>query len=97
MTIRLISSGIVRSKLRSPDSTWPTGIPSRAAQSAAARVELTSPGTRTRSGRSSRSTGSSRSSTRAVCSPWLPEPTPSMWSGSGTPSSSKKTSDIARS
>ena len=28
---------------------------------------------------------------------WLPEPTPSMWSGSGTPSSSKKISDIARS
>ena len=27
----------------------------------------------------------------------VPEPTPSMWSGSGTPSSSKKTSDIARS
>ncbi len=31
-TTRLISSGIVRSKLRSPDSTWPTAIPSFAAQ-----------------------------------------------------------------
>ena len=34
---------------------------------------------------------------RAVCSAWLPEPTSSMWSGSGTPSSSRKTSDIIRS
>ena len=32
-TIRLISSGIVRSKLRRPDSTWATGIPSFAAVS----------------------------------------------------------------
>ena len=70
VTTRLISSGIERSKLRRPDSTWPTGIPSRAAHSAAARVELTSPGTSTRSGRSSPSTGSSRSITRAVCSAW---------------------------
>ncbi len=67
------------------------------AQSAAASVELTSPGTTTRSGRSSRRTGSRRSITRAACSPCEPEPTPSMWSGSGTPSSEKKTSDIARS
>ena len=51
-TTRLISSGIVRSKLRSPDSTWPIGISSFAAQSAAASVELTSPGTSTRSGSS---------------------------------------------
>ena len=28
---------------------------------------------------------------------WLPEPTSSMWSGAGTPSSSRKTSDISRS
>ena len=97
MTTRLTSSGIVRSKLRRPDSTWPISIPSRAAQSAAARVELTSPGTRTRSGRAARRTGSSRSSTREVISPWVPEPTPSISSGSGTPSSSKKISDIARS
>ena len=60
-TIRLTSSGIVRSKLRRPDSTWATGMPSFAAVSAAARVELTSPGTITRSGRSSSRTGSSRS------------------------------------
>ena len=52
VTTRLTSSGIERSKLRSPDSTWATAIPSLAAHSAAASVELTSPGTRTRSGRS---------------------------------------------
>ena len=66
-TIRLISSGIVRSKLRRPDSMWATGMPSFAAVSAAASVELTSPGTITRSGRSSSRTGSRRSIMRAVC------------------------------
>ncbi len=94
-TMRLISSGIVRSKLRSPDSRWATSMPRRDAQMAAATVEFTSPGTITRSGRSAARMGSSRSMTRAVCSAWLPDPTPSMWSGSGTPSSSKKTWDIA--
>ena len=43
VTIRLISSGIVRSKLRSPASTWASGMPSFAATRAAATVELTSP------------------------------------------------------
>ncbi len=65
-TIRLHSSGIVRSKLRRPDSTWAVGMPSLTAVSTAARVELTSPGTTTRSGFSSSSTGSSRSIVRAV-------------------------------
>ena len=77
-TIRLTSSGIVMSKLRRPDSTWATGIPIFTAASAAARVELTSPGTITRSGFSSARTGSSRSIVRAVCTAWLPEPTSSM-------------------
>ncbi len=57
---------------------WATGICIFAAAIAAAMVELTSPGTITRSGRSSASTGSSRSITRAVCWAWLPEPTSSM-------------------
>ena len=96
-TIRFTSSGIVRSKLRRPDSMWATGIPIFTAVSAAARVELTSPGTITRSGCSSSRTGSRRSIVRAVCAAWLPEPTSSMWSGAGTPSSSRKTSDISRS
>ena len=72
-------------------------MPSLTATSVAASVELTSPGTITRSGRSASSTGSMRSITRAVCTAWLAEPTPSMWSGAGTPSSSRKMSDISRS
>ena len=47
--MRLISSGIVRSKLRSPASTCATRTPSLAATSAQAIVELTSPTTSTRS------------------------------------------------
>ncbi len=66
--MRFVSSGIERSKLRRPDSTCPTAAPILAAASAAASVELTSPGTRTRSGCSWASTGWNRSSTRAICS-----------------------------
>ena len=51
VTMRLISSGIVRSKLRSPDSTCASGMPSLTATSAAAIVEFTSPGTITQVGR----------------------------------------------
>ena len=43
MTRRLISSGMVRSKLRRPASTWASGICSLAATRAAATVEFTSP------------------------------------------------------
>ena len=77
-TIRFTSSGIVMSKLRRPDSIWATGIPIFTAVSAAARVELTSPGTIARSGRSSARIGSSRSIVFAVWAAWLPEPTSSM-------------------
>ena len=52
VTMRLISSGIVRSKLRRPASTCATRMPSLAATSAPASVEFTSPTTTTRSGRS---------------------------------------------
>ena len=45
--MRLISSGMLRSKLRSPASTWATGISSLAAVSAQASVEFTSPATTT--------------------------------------------------
>ena len=48
--MRLISSGIVRSKLRRPASTWATGTPSLTAVRAQAIVELTSPTTTTASG-----------------------------------------------
>ena len=51
MRIRLISSGMLRSKLRSPASTCATGRPIFTAVSAAASVELTSPTTTTMSGR----------------------------------------------
>ena len=49
-TLRLCSSGMVLSKLLSPASRWQTGIWSFTAASAPASVELTSPGTSTRSG-----------------------------------------------
>ena len=72
-------------------------MPSLTATRATASVELTSPGTITRSGRSASITGSIRSMTRAVCTACDAEPTPSTWSGSGTPSSSRKMPDIIRS
>ena len=50
VSTRLISSGIVRSQLRSPASTCATRTPSLPATSAQARVELTSPTTTTQSG-----------------------------------------------
>ncbi len=58
VTMRLISSGIVRSRLRRPASTCAIGITSFAATSDAAIVEFTSPTTTTRSGRSARQTSS---------------------------------------
>ena len=51
VTMRLISSGIVRSQLRNPASTWAMRMPIFAATSAAATVEFTSPYTITQSGR----------------------------------------------
>ena len=94
MTIRLISSGMVRSKLRRPASTWATRVPSLAQTSVHASVEFTSPTTTTQSGFSARQTGSKASITRAVWTAWEPEPTPRLTSGRGTSSSSKNTDDI---
>jgi len=76
VTTRLTSSGMRMSKLRSPASTWATGIQSLAATTLQASVELTSPTTTTRSGLRSRQTFSNSTMTRAVCSAWDPEPTP---------------------
>ena len=73
------------------------GICSFAAASAQASVELTSPATTTSAGRSSRRMRSKAISTLPVCSPWLPEPMPSEWSGAGKPRSSRISSDIRRS
>jgi len=97
VTIRLISSGMVRSKERSPASTWPTGTSNLAQTKAAATVELTSPYTSTRSGFRSRMTGSKLRMISAVCQAWLPEPTSRLTSGSGISSCEKNTSDMFRS
>ena len=64
---RLVSSGIVRSKLRRPASTWATGTPALAATSAQLSVEFTSPTTTTVSGAISLRTGSKRVMIAAVC------------------------------
>jgi hypothetical protein len=50
VTIRLISSGIDRSRLRRPALTWAVGAPSFAVTRAHASVEFTSPTTTTSSG-----------------------------------------------
>ena len=95
MTIRLISSGIDRSRLRRPASTCASGTPSLAVTSAHASVELTSPTTTTTSAASSKASGSKAVITRQVCTAWLPEPAPRKWSGRRMARSSKNTSLIA--
>ena len=64
---------------------------------AQAMVELTSPTTTMRSGRSRRQMASNATITRAVCSACEPEPTSSRKSGAARPRSAKKTSDMDRS
>ena len=95
VTTRLISSGIVRSKLRSPASTWASGRCAFEATIAAARVEFTSPYTTTSAGPRASNTRSSATMIAAVCVAWLPDPTPRSMSGRGSPSSSKNTPDSA--
>ena len=65
-----------------------------AVTSAQAIVEFTSPTTITQSGRMSRTTGSNRSITRAVCCVWLADPTSRLKSGAGMSRSSKNWPDI---
>jgi hypothetical protein len=91
---RFTSSGMVMSKLRSPASTWATGMCSLAATRAAAIVEFTSPYTMTSAGERLVNSRSSPIMSAAVCSACPPEPTPRLTSGTGSPSSSKKISDI---
>ncbi len=97
VTMRLISSGMLRSRLLRPDSTCPTGIIRFAAASAQATVEFTSPATSTSLGGDTSRSASKRSRIRAVWMAWLAEPTSRFTSGSGRPSSSKKTRDMAAS
>ena len=88
---RLISSGMFRSPLRRPASTWMSGRCSFLALTAAASVELTSPTTSTPWAGCCCSSASMATMTRAVTSAWL-RPAPSRrTSGSGMPSSSKNT------
>ena len=74
---RLISSGIVQSPDRRPASRWTIGIPSFDAASAQASVEFTSPATTTTAGRLDIRISSNAIRTLPVCSPCVPEPTPS--------------------
>ncbi len=97
VTMRLISSGMPMSPLRSPASRCATGTPAFLATMAQASVELTSPTTITRSGRSCARCASKASITRAVCAAWVPPPQLKCTSGAGMPSSSKKTSLMLRS
>ena len=61
---------------------WPTRMPSLDATSAAAKVEFTSPGTRTTSGSVLlQDRARCCSITRAVCTAWLADPTDSITSG----------------
>ena len=92
VSLRLCSSGIAQSNERRPASRWQTGICSLTAASAPASVELMSPGTTTRSGRSSWNTCSRPVSARAVCSPCRPSGPRAARAGAAAGSSAKKTS-----
>ncbi len=92
--MRFVSSGIERSNERSPASTCADGTPSFAATRLAASVLLTSPYTTTRAGGSATHSRSSPTIAAAVCSAWVPEPTPRFTSGAGISRSRKNTSDI---
>ncbi|OPY13630.1 MAG: hypothetical protein A4E69_01540 [Syntrophus sp. PtaB.Bin138] len=74
VTMRLISSGMAISKLRSPASTWATRIPIFLATMLQASVELTSPTTTTQSGLSFRQTSSKAVMILDVCTACEAEP-----------------------
>ena len=97
VSTRLISSGMLRSKLRSPASTWTTGIRFLLATRLQASVELTSPTTITQLGSTSSSTGSKRRMISAVCTACVPEPTSRFKSGAGNSRSANSRSFIATS
>ncbi len=95
--MRLISSGMPRSKLRRPASTCATGRPSLTAVRAAATVEFTSPTTSTTSGRIPSTTGSRRVMMSAI---WVTAPedcTFRLTSGRGISRFAKNESDICAS
>ena len=93
--MRLSSSGMRRSKLRSPASTCATGICCCMAATDAAMVEVTSPTTTNAAGRSPANRGSRRRMISEVCAVAVPPPTSRLISGSGISNSRKKASDIS--
>ena len=92
VSMRLISSGISRSKLRRPASTCTSRTPSFTATRPQAMVLFTSPTTSTASGRRSSTIGSKARMISAVCTACEPLPTPRFRSGSGMPSWRKNSS-----
>ena len=92
--MRLISSGMLRSKLRSPASTWATLWPALTAARVAATVELTSPTTTTTSGCTRSSTGSILVMISAIWTTALADWTFRFTSGRGISRFAKNESDI---
>ncbi len=81
--IRLCSSGIDRSPLRSPASTCATGTPASPAASVPARVEFVSPKTSVQSGRSCASAAAIAGRIVSASAVWRSR----RYRGSGSPSS----------
>ena len=98
VTRRLISSGIVSSKLRRPASTWATGRTElgRHERRRHRRVDVAVDDDERRP-ESAANVRSRATMSAAVWPAWVPDPTPRLMSGSGRPRSRKKTSDIAAS
>jgi len=90
MILRLISSGTHWSKQRLPASMWKMGIFRRLAAYTPMQL-LVSPRMSTPSGRTSRSTASVRSMTRATVAEAVSAATSRKWSGFGRASCSKNT------
>lgn len=78
-----------------PPSTYATGTPSLRATMAQAMVEVTSLTTRQSAFLLSINTFSYHIMMFAVCSTCVPEPTSKLMTGSGMPSCSKKSPDMA--
>src|SRR2546430_15381721 len=81
--MRLISSGMLRSKLRSPASTWARGNDILLATRPAAIVDVTSPTTITRLGRASVNTQASRTMVSAAAATHEPGVAPTVAAGPG--------------
>ena len=86
----VISSGMRRSKLRRPASTWATGMPSFAAASDPASVEFVSPYTSDRIGALGEEDRLQCHEHPAVWCACPPPPTPRVKSGRGRSNSAKK-------